>query len=306
MNQLTQARDREWLDYYDRFDYFSISNVRDGCQPRIMEHQQPVNKAIVLVHGLSDSPYFMLAIGDYFFSALGYNVYLPLLHCHGLKEKEANGMEGVSLDEWKANVDFAIDRASEKANLVSIGGLSTGGTLSLCAAANNHKVNGNLYLFSAALDLADGILGIEGDIKEVLLRTFLSDLLDNDKPLIGKNPYRYARMDLDGARELSKAIAETDMLIRNFTIEQPFSKTVFAAHSENDTTANIMGIEDLQRVSIADRFTFFRIPKSFGVSHASLVLKEPVYAIDENEPNAPLEQANPLFQQMLDAIAAIE
>ncbi len=304
MNQSAQVRDLEWLDYYDRFDYFSIATVRDGCQPRIMEHQQPVDKAIVLVHGLSDSPYFMLAIGDYFFSALGYNVYLPLLHCHGLKEPK--GMEGVSLDEWKANVDFAIDRASKKANLVSIGGLSTGGTLSLSAAANNQKVNGKLYLFSAALDLADGFLGIEGDVKEILLRTFLVELLDTNKPLIGKNPYRYDRMDLDGARELSKVIVETDALIRNFMIEEPFAKTVFAAHSESDTTANIMGIEELQQVSIADRFTFFRIPKSFGVSHASLVLKDPIYAIGANKTDQPLEQPNPLFQEMLDAIAAIE
>jgi esterase/lipase len=304
MNQLTEARDREWLDYYDRFDYFSTATVRDGCHPRIMEHQQSVDKAIVLVHGLSDSPYFMLAIGEYFFSVLGYNVYLPLLHCHGLKQP--NGMEGVSLDEWKANVDFAINRASATANIVSIGGLSTGGTLSLYAAANNDKVNGNLYLFSAALDLADGFLGIEGDVKEILLRTFVVDLLDANKPLIGKNPYRYDRMDLDGARELSKAIVETDALIQDFMIKEPFSKTVFAAHSESDTTANIMGIEDFQQVSIAERFTFFRIPKSFGVSHASLVLKDPIYAIDPNEPHEPLEYANPLFQQMLDAIAAME
>jgi esterase/lipase len=304
MNQLAKAEDREWLDYYDRFDYFSVATVRDGCHPRIMEHQEPTKKSIVLVHGLCDSPYFMTAIGDYFFSVLGYNVYLPLLHCHGLKEP--NGMEGVSLDEWKKNVNFAIDRASAKANLVSIGGLSTGGTLSLCAAANNHKVNGKLYLFSAALDLADGFLGIEGDVKEILLRTFVADILDANKPLIGKNPYRYARIDLDGARELSKAIAETDELIRNFMVEEPFSKTIFAAHSESDITANIMGIEDLQQVSIAERFTFFRIPKSFGVTHASLVLKEPVYEIDANESHQPLEQANPLFQDMLDAIAAIE
>jgi esterase/lipase len=40
----------------------------------------------VLIHGLTDSPYFMTAIGEYFFGNLGYNVYLPLLQCHGLKE----------------------------------------------------------------------------------------------------------------------------------------------------------------------------------------------------------------------------
>jgi hypothetical protein len=59
MNQLAlKNRDREWLDYYQEFDYFSASTVRDGCYPRIMERERPTGKAIVLVHGLSDSPYF--------------------------------------------------------------------------------------------------------------------------------------------------------------------------------------------------------------------------------------------------------
>ena len=44
------ARDDEWLDYYDKFLYFSPGEVRDGCHPRIMEHHQ-TTKAIVLVHG---------------------------------------------------------------------------------------------------------------------------------------------------------------------------------------------------------------------------------------------------------------
>jgi esterase/lipase len=92
-----------------------------------MEHEGPTTKAIVLVHGLTDSPYFMTAIGDYFFQNLGYNVYLPLLQSHGLKEPK--GMEGVALDEWKANVNFAVDIAASKAHQVSIGGLSTGGAL---------------------------------------------------------------------------------------------------------------------------------------------------------------------------------
>ena len=305
MNQSTpKARDHEWLDYYQRFQYFSAEAVRDGCHPRIMEHEQSTQKAIVLVHGLTDSPYFMTAIADYFFRRLGYDVYLPLLQCHGLKEPR--GMEGVDLDEWKANVNFAGDVAASKASQVSIGGLSTGGTLSLYTAVNNHKITGTLYLFSAALDLAGGIRGIKGDLKEkLLLSTFLVDILDNEEPLIGVNPYRYVRMDLDGARELSKLIRETDALMKRFNPKEPLSKRVFAAHSESDSTANIAGIEELQEKTAPDQFTFFRIPKKIGVSHASLVLKDPIYATGASEGNKPLEKANPQFQDMMEAIAAI-
>jgi pimeloyl-ACP methyl ester carboxylesterase len=298
-----QDRQFEWLDYYQKFPYFSVEAVRDGCYPRLMEHEGAEAKSIVLVHGLTDSPYFLAAIGDYFFNNLGYNVYLPLLHGHGLREPK--GMEGVALEEWKANVNFAVECAAAKNAGVSIGGLSTGGALSFYSAATNEKITGALYLFSAALDLAGGIGGLVGELKERLLRTFMADVLDNDKPLIGANPYRYCRMDMDGARELSRLIEETDELLKHYTEKEPFAQQVFAAHSESDTTANITGIEDLRKVSVADRFTFFRIPEAVGVSHASLVLKDPIYASNASPGDAPLEKANPQFQEMMAAMAAM-
>ncbi len=298
MTQLVKkTRDHEWLGYYDRFSYFSPEKMRDGCHPRIMEHPKSPKKAIVLVHGLSDSPYFMTAIGDYFFKDLGYNVYMPLLHCHGLKEPK--GMENVELEEWKTNVSFAIKSAASKTEQISVGGLSTGGTLSFYMAATKPKVNGALYLFSAALDLAGGRLGLIGELKERLLRTFLADLLDNDKPLIGDNPFRYSHIDMDGAQELARLIKETDSIIDGFSQKDPFPKRVFAAHSECDSTAEISGIEELQNVSVPGRFDFFRIPKQFGVSHASLVLNGPIL-----KHGKPLEKANPQFQEMMEAITA--
>ncbi len=214
-------------------------------------------------------------------------------------------MEEVALEQWKANVSFAVDTAASHSNQVSIGGLSTGGTLSFYTAVNSEKVNGALYLFSAALDLKGGIGGLVGELKERLLRTFLVDILDNDKPLIGPNPYRYSRMDIDGAQELSKLIKETDSLTKSFNTDNPFSMKTFAAHSECDATANITGIEDLQAVSDPDQFTFFRIPKAAGVSHASLVLKEPIFAMNASDGDEPLEQPNPQFDDMMQAMGAI-
>ena len=62
----SRPREDEWMDYYDEFDYFAPIDVRDGCHPRIMLHDGPAKKAIVLVHGLSDSPYFVASIGRHF------------------------------------------------------------------------------------------------------------------------------------------------------------------------------------------------------------------------------------------------
>ncbi len=294
-------RSHEWLAYYDAFEYFSRDTVRDGCHPRIMEHET-AERAVVLVHGLTDSPHFLAAIGEHFHGALGYNVYMPLLHCHGLKHP--NGMEGVKLEEWKRNVQFAIWTAAERSAQVSIGGLSTGGTLSFYMACTEPRIGGDLYLFSAALDLAGGPFGLIGELKERVLRTFLADLFDRNAPLIGRNPYRYARLDLDGAQELARLIKQTDALLKGFDRKTPFPKRVFAAHSESDTTANIQGIRTLKRKTSPHDFTAYVVPKSVGVPHASLVLKEPVFASDAPEDEAPLEAANPEFDEMMAALTA--
>lgn len=293
----------EWFDYYDKFPYFSSERIREGCHPRIMEHEAS-DKAIVLVHGLTDSTYFMTAIADHFYHQLGYNVYLPLLHYHGLNDPQ--GMEGVDLKEWKANVRFAINTAAEKASKVSIGGLSTGGTLSFYMACTRPKITGDLYLFSVALDLAGPPLGLIGEVKERLLRTFLADVLDkldDGKPLIGKNPYRYARIDMDGAQELSRLIKETDDLLDGFDQDDPFPKRVFAAHSEADSTADIQGIRNLQKVTPEERFTFYVHPDDWDVAHASVPLKDPIYTIDGKEE---LEKANPRFGEMMEAVDGFE
>ncbi|AOS83947.1 hypothetical protein BIU88_07170 [Chlorobaculum limnaeum] len=296
----TPTRDHEWFDYYQRFTYFSQDAVRDGCQPRIMEHQEPARKAIVLVHGLSDSPYFMTAIGDYFFHQLGYNVYMPLLHGHGLKEPK--GMEGVELEEWKSNVSFAVNTASSKASEISIGGLSTGGALSFYMATLHPRVRGTLYLFSAALDLAGGAFGLVGEMQENLLLTPVPDLFDFNTPMIGENPYRYSYVDLDGATQLARLIKETDSIISLFGSRFPFPYKVFAAHSESDTTADIAGIEALREVCVQERFRFFRITKNLCVPHASVLLEKPVVSKDGKE----LEPRNPVFVEMMQAIADFE
>lgn len=294
-----ENRPHEWLEYYEAFDYFSQDAVREGCYPRIMEHDQ-AQKAIVLVHGLTDSPYFLTAIAQHFHTQLGFNVYLPLLHFHGLKNPQ--GMEGVELEEWKRNVRFAINAAAARSEQVSIGGLSTGGTLSFYMASTKPRINGDLYLFSAALDLEGGPLGLIGEVAERILRTFLVDLLDKNKPLIGRNPYRYEHIDLDGARELARLIKQTDDLLDGFDQKDPFPKRVFAAHSESDTTASIRGIRTLQEKTPDDRFTPHIIPEAVKVAHASLVLQQPIFAEDAADGEAALELANPQFNDMMAAV----
>lgn len=305
MSEEAASREYEWLSYYDKFSYCSRDSVRDGCHPRMRIHDKPSDKAIVLVHGLTDSPYYMGAIADHFFNVLQYDVYIPLLHLHGLKDPK--GLEGIRLEEWLENVRFAVDTAASSASTISIGGLSTGGALSYYTAINDKRINGTLYLFSAALDLADRRMGISGRLTERMARTFLVELFDNNsKTMIGKNPYRYARMDLDGVRELSRLIRRTDNITKRYNRDKLLPLKIFAAHSESDGAAAIRGIEALEEVADPKRFFFYRIKKTVAVAHASLVLKRPVMINRGTALARILEKANPEFDKMMDAITRFE
>ncbi|MEL7086258.1 MAG: alpha/beta hydrolase [Cyanobacteria bacterium J06597_1] len=311
-----------WSEYIQEFRSQLTSEVREGCHPLKMLHGEKRKHSIVLIHGLTDSPHYMKEIGRYFYETLGFNVLIPLLQAHGLSKPR--GMKDVSLDSWKHNVRFSIEEAQELGEKVSIGGLSTGGALSVWfSLQDKSQVTGGLFLFSAALDLA----GKRGELEEFLLRTpyarWKDRFEDREFPLIGDNPYRYDRMDKGGATELSKLIRELDKTLSSKTIletllpilklganskaDRAISQKLFVAHSEADEAADITAVEDLIAKSDpqmvcsevnATHSQFFRIAKQFNVSHASLVLKDPVFGLD----GSPLEAENPFFDQMMDSI----
>ncbi|MBW2682518.1 MAG: alpha/beta fold hydrolase [Deltaproteobacteria bacterium] len=288
-----------WSEYYAEFPYFSEQIIREGCHPRKLEHKTVAEKAIVLVHGLSDSPHFLSAIADFFHFELGYDVYLPLLQGHGLKNP--NGMEGVTLLEWKENVRFAIDTAAVDRRSLSIGGLSTGGALGFYMGCTNPAITGDLYLFAAALGLKEGWLGIAGSVKEFLLRT--SPALPNDKrSLIGSNPYRYDYVSLNGARELVHLIGEINENIESFKEGDYFQQRIFSAFTECDDVVSLKAISRLEKITKEDTFVQYILPKSKEVQHASVVLKDPIYAAEIEPGEPPLEKANPEFFKMMEAV----
>lgn len=284
---------KDWDEYYTQHfnDYKQKSDVRDRCHPQMFKHEDGLQRnAIVLVHGLTDSPYFMKDIGEYFCSKMGFDVYIPLLRAHGLKQPE--DMKDASLIEWRRDVRFAVDKAKESGGKVSIGGLSTGGTLSVeMALTDEESIDGGVFLFSAALGLA----GNAGNLAEIFLRTPLAKFFDhiddsnlaNDSP--SGNPCRYSKMDIGAAAKLSELMKELDRLTKNSILNQP----LFAAHSEADTTADINEIEKLvDRSPLAE---MFRIGKNFVVPHASVVLKDPVLSLN----HSPLEPSNIFFESMM-------
>ncbi len=289
-----------WTEYLDEFSCFTEDVLRKGCHPRKMVHPHPVQDSIVLIHGLSDSPGMMLDLARSYHEEFGYNVYMPLLQCHGLKEPD--GMHGVSLNEWKTNIRFALQAASSKTQRVSIAGLSTGGALALYFGSLDRRINHQIHLFSAALGLSGEWFG---KLNEILLRSPLGFLYGKIKlkSLVGPNPYRYRLVPINSARELAILIGELAGIRKNARQNYLVERDIFSAWTECDNVVDTSLLANFAEATDVSGYTPFVVSKKYRVQHACVVLQYPIYAGNSRSAGAkPLERANPQYKDMILAL----
>lgn len=268
-----------------------------GNEPQLLVHAGgPTEDVIVLCHGLSDSPYYMRAIADGLFAA-GANVVLPLLPAHGLVDPDA-AMQDADLDrKWIAAFDHAVDVAEQLGDRISLGGFSTGGTLSVHKALREPgRIDGGLFLFAAALSV--------GRVNENLAwSAFLIPQVarwqDGHYEGRGPNPYKYPKFPQFGGLELIDVIHDVNRLLDDGDGPQ---QPIFAVHSIHDAAAMPKGIGNLLRQDGVGGVAIV-IASNPPLEHARLTLAEdieldPTYIAEGETPIAP--RAFPAFDGMMD------
>ena len=61
------------------------NEVRPDCRPILKTHGKKTARAVMILHGVSAEPSGMVELADWFYQA-GYNVYVPRVPHHGLKD----------------------------------------------------------------------------------------------------------------------------------------------------------------------------------------------------------------------------
>ena len=87
--------------------------------------QEKNDKAILLIHGLTDSPFSFHDLSQYFYQQ-GFTVRTLLLPGHGIAPSE---LLNTQYSEWQKAAKFAIEETLNDYQQVYLGGLSTGGAL---------------------------------------------------------------------------------------------------------------------------------------------------------------------------------
>ena len=66
------------------------SQVRPDCRPILKTHGKKTARAVMILHGVSAEPSGMVELADWFYQA-GYNVYVPRVPHHGMKDNKLHG-----------------------------------------------------------------------------------------------------------------------------------------------------------------------------------------------------------------------
>lgn len=106
-------------------------------------------RGVLLVHGLSDSPYHLKHVGASLQEA-GFRVMALLLPGHGTQPGD---LLRVHWRQWAETVAFGVEALAREVDEVYLAGYSAGAALCLYHAARDARVRG-LFLFSPALAIA--------------------------------------------------------------------------------------------------------------------------------------------------------
>lgn len=182
-------------------------------------------RGVLLVHGLTDSPYFMRYLAE-FFQQSGFRVLAVLLPGHGTQPGD---LLDISWREWAKAVAYGADRLAEEADEIYLAGFSAGGTLSVYQSLCDERVQG-LFLFSPALKVSPRAAYAN-------LHKLYSWLISSAK-WVGIRPdislYKYESLPKNAAAQMHALTRKLDSLLREHEVNIP----VFAAASEDDMTAN--------------------------------------------------------------------
>ena len=110
---------------------------------------KPYRRGVLLIHGLTDSPYFMRPLAEYF-RLRGFRVMAILLPGHGTQPGDLLNMHW---QEWAQTVTWGTEQLAAEADEIYLAGYSAGATLSIRHSLLDDRVRG-LFLYSPALKVS--------------------------------------------------------------------------------------------------------------------------------------------------------
>jgi alpha-beta hydrolase superfamily lysophospholipase len=217
---------------------------------------------VVLIHGLSDSPYSVrdLSIA---LNLSGYNVVSPLLPGHGLLDPDKEFEDDFLYKRWRTHTMevVALVRTQLLPSKLFIGGYSTGGALALNAVLSlGQEIFDGLLMFAPAFDMYS-----KDDIARLPGAQRFAEYYDGQYTSGKTDPYRYETSTMAGGVQVTRIIDDNMKRMENITLP------VLVVTSLDDATVDPKATMDWMRKHCTQgRFLGLHSP---GLGHGNLTVK---------------------------------
>jgi esterase/lipase len=193
----------------------------------------PPQRAMLLAHGLGDSPFSFSDIGPVL-ARQGFLVRTVLLPGHGTDPAD---LIDISADDWRRVVAEQTALLKQEVDQVYLGGFSTGANLVTALALNDDEIDG-LLLFSPGFKSDGGLEWLAP-----LVAPFVTWLRDPEADRPQQTPVRYLNVPTNGFGQFHDTSAEIRAALDDAGYEKPTTIIL----TEHDSVLDV--------ASIAETFT---------------------------------------------------
>lgn len=194
--------------------------------PFVMHHDKKTKGAIVLIHGISETPTGMTFLADQYYQQ-GFNVITVLLEGHGTSPEALN--RG-TMASWRDQIDHAMKQAGLLGDNVFVGGYSFGGTLAYDAGSRLGNSIAGVALHSPMLEASPHV---SEKVRERARegQKWTSEKADESTP--GISGFTYQRTPTTAY----VAMLDTMNELKSTWTTSPISPQVYVVYGEADTIA---------------------------------------------------------------------
>ncbi len=251
--------------------------------PFLLSHGSRARRTVLMIHGLTDSPWYMRALGEKLYQQ-GYNVVSILLPGHGTRPEDLLHVKEL---QWQQEVDRGLNIAAGLGERISLAGFSTGGALSLDALRRHPELRAeNVFLFSPALAMneADQLKVAVGCQVPWITAHILGEYREsNPETIIEDNPYYYNKMAVNGVCQLYYLTRDVQRGRAQILRSIGSGTRVFAAQSAADRVVSPAAVTKFMASLPAAAGVYTLYPAAAGIAHNVL----------------PRPENNPFFPELL-------
>lgn len=240
--------------------------IHPASHTRLWARDERTKRAILYLHGYTDSVQQFSAFGDLLFQR-GYNVFAPRVPHHGYRDRMSRAHGELTIHELQKWTNDAVDTALGLGEKITVMGLSMGGVMATWVAEQRADVN-CVIILSAAY----GVKVIPARAMRAVARIVnrLPNLFVWWDPRVRTETgieYAYPRFS---TRTLARLFQFSDELLKCARKQPPAARTVWMVTNANDFAISNALCEQFTaawRAHGSEQIRAYEFPRELGLPH---------------------------------------